>query len=403
MKVLHVTQNYEPSKGGTQYMIKRVSENLARAYHDEVTVYTTNSLYGPNRSAFVKIDKQEEVIEGVQVKRFPFLRAHKPLIKYYSLISGKQAPSFLYHYSIGPVSLSMRSAIKRYDCDIICASSIEYLFADYPLWKNKNKKPFVLYGGLHLEDGKPINKTYLCRIQSADFYIANTEFEKKVLVNHSVEEHKIKVIGGGTDIFLCEDDLMTKELLRKKYGIPQDGRVLLYVGRQESSKGIGCLINAFKNLNKDTHLVHLIIAGAKGSYSQQLQSVLQNHPSIILLNDISEFVKAELIKLSDILVLPSQYESFGIVFPEAWSFKKPVVGANIGAVASVIENGKDGLLFNPGDAEDLAKKILILLQSDSLRCDMGFAGYEKVMKCYTWPIVAAKFRNVYELAMEVRR
>jgi glycosyltransferase involved in cell wall biosynthesis len=383
-------------------MIKKVSENLVKAYHDDVMVYTTNSLYGPHRNAFHKIDKHEEIIEGVQVKRFPFLRSHKPLIKYYSLISGKQSP-FLYSYAIGPVSLSMRGAIMHYDCDIICASSIEYLFADYPLWKNKNKKPFVLFGGLHLEDGKPINPTYITRIKSADIYIANTEFEKKVLVNHFIEESKIKVIGCGTDIFLNDKILMSKELLRIKYKIPVDEPVLLYIGRQESSKGIDCLIAAVENLHKETYPVHLIIAGAKGSYSEQLQNVLQNHPSIYLLHDIPEQVKAELITLSDILVLPSKYESFGIVFLEAWSFKKPVIGANIGAVASVIENGKDGLLFDPGDAEDLTKKILTLLQSDSLRCTMGFAGYEKVMKCYTWPIITSRFRNVYESAIVNRQ
>ena len=56
-----------------------------------------------------------------------------------------------------------------------------------------------------------------------------------------------------------------------------------------------------------------------------------------------------------------------------------------------------------GDAEDLTKKILTLLQSDSLRCTMGFAGYEKVMKCYTWPIITSRFRNVYESAIVNRQ
>jgi glycosyltransferase involved in cell wall biosynthesis len=290
--------------------------------------------------------------------------------------------------------------MMHHECDIICASSIDYLFADYPSWKNKNKKPFVLYGGLHAEDERCLNQAYLVRIRRADFYIANTEFEKKVLVNHSVEDNKIRVIGGGTDIFRYDESLMAKELLRKKYRVPTGHPVLLYLGRQESSKGIDCLISAFENLNKERPLAHLIIAGAKGSYSKQLQKFLNTHSSINIMDDVTELVKAELLKLSDILVLPSQYESFGIVFLEAWSFKKPVVGADIGAVASVIENGKDGLLFKPNNANDLTEKIKTLLNSAALRCEMGFAGYEKVMKNYTWPIISARFRDVYEEAIE---
>jgi glycosyltransferase involved in cell wall biosynthesis len=193
---------------------------------------------------------------------------------------------------------------------------------------------------------------------------------------------------------------MAKELLRKKYGIPPDHAVLLYLGRQESLKGIDTLVKAFENLNKEIYPICLIIAGAKGSYSDRLQKVLQTDPSIHLLDNVSELVKAELIKLSEVLVLPSQHESFGIVFLEAWSFKKPVIGCNIGAVASVIENGKDGLLFKAGDADDLTKKIETLLQSTTLRCEMGFAGYEKVMRYYTWPTVASKFRRVYEEAVK---
>jgi glycosyltransferase involved in cell wall biosynthesis len=400
MKVLHVTQNYEPSIGGTQYMIKKVSENLVNVYDDTVTVFTTNSYYGPNRNLFLKIDKEEEIIEGVQVKRFPFLRIHKPLLKYYSSIIRKPIPSFLYRYNTGPVSRSLRKAIVHYECDIICASSIEYLFGDYPYWENERKKPFVLYGGLHLESDKHIHGDYLKRIRSADHYIANTEFEKKVLVGNSIKEDKIAVIGCGTDIFRYDETLMAKELLRKKYGIPPDHAVLLYLGRQESLKGIDCLITAVENLCKEDRPVCLIIGGARGSYSEQLQKVLQTHSAIHLLENIPETVKAELLKLCDILVLPSKYESFGIVFLEAWSFKKPVIGADIGAVASVISNGKDGLLFTAGDANDLAKKIKTLLESDTLRCEMGSAGYSKVMQYYTWPIIVSKFRQVYERAIE---
>src|SRR4051812_2077854 len=221
MKVLHLTQNYEPSRGGTQYMIKKVSEYLAHSYHDAVAVYTTNSYYGPNRNIFVKIDKDEELINEVYVKRFPFIRAHKPVLKYYSRIFKKALPPFLYHISCGPLSPSMRSAIKHHNCDVMAASSIQYLFADYPLWEKKRKKPFVLYGGLHIQNGTSISSRYLKRIKHSDYYIANTEFEKQFLIKQGILDNKIKVIGAGTDIFQYENQLPENEILKSKYKIPK--------------------------------------------------------------------------------------------------------------------------------------------------------------------------------------
>jgi glycosyltransferase involved in cell wall biosynthesis len=399
MKILHITQNYEPSRGGTQYMIKKVSEYLTQIYHDTVTVYTTNSYYGPNRNIFRKIDKQEEFIGNVYVKRFPFIRLHKPVLAYYSRIFRKRLPSFFYELSCGPLSPSMKSAMMRHDCDVIAASSIQYLFTDYPRWEKKRKKPFVLLGGLHIQNDSSILSSYIKRIKHSDYYIANTGFEKQFLITQGIEDYKIKVIGAGTDIFQYETQLLGNEILKSKYGISEEHYILLYIGRQESSKGLDCLIKAYENLKKNIP-VSLIIAGARGSYSEQIERISKENNSIYVLNDISDIEKAELLKIADILVLPSEQESFGIVFLESWSFKKPVIGANIGAVASIIDNEKDGLLFQANNVDDLEKKIRTLLQNALLRSGLGCAGYEKVMKYYTWPIIASKFRNVYELAIE---
>jgi glycosyltransferase involved in cell wall biosynthesis len=403
MKVLHITQNYEPSRGGTQHTIKKVSEYLTQVYGDALTVYTTNSYYGPNRNMFLKIDKGEEIINDVYVRRFPFVRLHKPLLRHYSKIFKKELPSFLYELNIGPVSPSMRSAIIHNNCDVICASSVHYLFADYPLWKKEKNKPFVLYGALHLKDGELLSKRYLTRIKYANYYIANTEFEKKFLIKQLIQDNKIKVIGAGTDMFQYEGRLNTTETLKLKYRAPANSAVLLYIGRQESSKGLDCLIHAYQILVKESLSVCLIIAGAKGSYTKYLEKASKEKNKIYLFNDISDMEKAELLKISDILILPSIAESFGVVFLEGWSFKKPVVGANIGAIASIINDGKDGLLFEPDSTTDLAKKIKLLVQNRSLQFEMGCAGYEKVMKHYTWPVIGSKFRATYELAIETFR
>jgi len=404
MKVTHVTQNYAPSRGGTQHTIKKVSEYLVKEFNDEVSVFTTNSYYGPNRNEFKKIKPNEEYINGVYVKRFNFIRLHRPFIKYYKALRKKvganTSTTFFEELNTGPVSPSLNASIKNTQSDVICASSLHYLFADYPLWKIDNKKPFVLYGAVHIEEDETIPEKYLRRIRHCDYYIANTTFEKNVLMKHNVAGEKIKVIGAATDVFNYADKLETESELRKKYKIEQNVKVFLYLGRQEASKNIECLLRAYKDIKKLDIPAILIIAGAKGSFASTIEMEAEIDKSLIVFSDITDFQKCELLKLCDILVLPSSAESFGVVFLEAWSYNKPVIGANIGAIASLIEKDKDGLLFDPHNPKDLVLKMKTLLLNKELCNAMGKAGYDKVMEHYTWPVIATKFRETYEMAIE---
>jgi len=404
MKVTHVTQNYAPSRGGTQHTIKKVSEYLVKEFKDEVSVFTTNSYFGPNRNEFKKITPGEEYINGVHVKRFNFIRFHKPFIKYYKTFKKKAGVrtkgTFFDGLNAGPVSPSLNASIKNTRADVICASSVHYLFADYPLWKTNNKKPFVLYGAVHIEHDEKIPEQYLERIHHCDYYIANTTFEKEVLIKHNIAEEKIKVIGAATDVFEYSEKLETENELRKKYQIDQNARVFLYLGRQEASKNIECLLKAYKDIKKLDVPAILIIAGAKGAYTAVIEQNAKEDKSLIIFSDITDFQKCELLKLSDVLVLPSSAESFGVVFLEAWSYNKPVIGANIGAIASLIEEEKDGLLFDAGNARDLILKMKTLLLDKELCNAMGKTGYEKVMRHYTWPVIATKFRDTYAMAIE---
>jgi len=405
MKILHLTQNYFPSIGGTQHTIKKVSEYLHHNYNDEVTVYTSNSYFGPNRPQFKKINEKEEDINGIKIKRFPFLKMHKPVLKLLSKISAKgfkrSIPERLQNLQVGPLSYSMLRAVNTADADVIGASSIHYLFADYPVRRrfSSRPKPFVLYGALHLHS-EQLPKQYKKRIAAADYYIANTSFEKKFLIDAGFEEEKIKVIGTATDILEKADFSINAGQIKSSYKIPKEKFVITYIGRQETSKSIGVLIEAFINVTAKFENVCLIIAGAKGTYTNALEKNIASHKDIYLINDISDEQKSGILRFSDILVLPSTEESFGVVFIEAWSFSKPVIGADIKAIASLIENEKDGLLFEPGNTKNLSQKIELLLKDEPLRKKLGENGHKKFKENYTWDIVAAKYREVYQLAID---
>ncbi|MDD5098039.1 MAG: glycosyltransferase, partial [Candidatus Omnitrophica bacterium] len=108
----------------------------------------------------------------------------------------------------------------------------------------------------------------------------------------------------------------------------------------------------------------------------------------------------ELISNSSFIIFPSEcYETMGGVIIESFSFSKPVLASNLGAMRELVSDGVNGILFNPGDPEDLAKKVRYLFSHNKERLGMGEnAGkyyrerfsreenYRKLMDIYTTTI-----------------
>jgi glycosyltransferase involved in cell wall biosynthesis len=238
----------------------------------------------------------------------------------------------------------------------------------------------------------------LHRIQACDYYIANTQFEKDVLISHNIPSDKIVVIGSATDLHKIKVGLNRSDL-SKKYNIHDEELVILVLSRMEFYKGLAMLPELILKFCSENLKVRFIIAGAEGSATTMLRKFELAQPRVNVMTGITDEQKADLLARADMVILPSSEESFGVVFLEAWAFKKPVIGARTGAIASVISEGVDGLLFDPENVESLHLKILTLLYNSNLRQLMGISGFEKLMKNYTWEIIADKFRQVYIMAI----
>ena len=402
MKILHVVQNYQPSRGGTQLLFGEVSERLVQQYGDEVTVCTTNALFGPEKKYFTSVPGLFQQLKGVTIRRFAFNRFHLPVCRalYKGIVwLGFGTPALLQRYINGPWSRNMQRFIHRYDGDVICGSSCNYLFMLYPLHK-KAAKPFVFMGAIHFPQDpldNPIPARVLQAIKKSTFYIANTAFEKERLVAIGVEAHKIKVIGCGVDPHKFISNT-TSASFKEKYGI-SNGVLVGYVGRHEPKKGIDQLLDAMELLWKEGKDHQLLIAGAKTAYTpvleQRIKTLGKYGPYIHIITNFSEAEKVDIYNHIDVFVSVSTEESFGIVYLEAWACKKPVIGAAIGAVSAVIENGTDGYLVAPGNVSALARRVEELCSQPVRRRQMGLAGYQKVAKKYTWNIITAKYRQVY--------
>lgn len=409
MKILHVLQNYYPSYGGTQFLFQNISENLVEKYNDEVEVYTTNSMYGPDKIKFKKINPPVEILNNVKITRFAFRRYYYSfflfLIKFFSKLK-ISIPDSLIQYRRGPFSSKMKKALLNSNADIICGSSSDYLYMNYPLWKHKNKKPFIFMGAVHFTEDlnyNPILNSTLRAIHQSTFYIANTQYEKDRLINLGVAANKIKVVGCGVNLKKFEGNYQNS--IHQKFKI-KDRKVIGFIGRHEPTKGILTLINAASICWENGATFFLLIAGSTSDYTSTIKKTISKinpkfQQNIILLSNFSEEEKIEIYKSLSIFVSVSQAESFGIVYLEAWANKIPVIGANIGAVRSVITNNKDGIIVEQENESELADAIEKLLKNDELRKNFGLHGYEKVKENYTWDKVVLNYRNIYNEAIKL--
>jgi glycosyltransferase involved in cell wall biosynthesis len=105
----------------------------------------------------------------------------------------------------------------------------------------------------------------------------------------------------------------------------------------------------------------------------------------------------------DIFILPSSYETFGIVVLEAWATHKPVIASRVGGLEGFVEDETDALVFNPSDKDCLVKSVVRLLEDKDLRRRLADAGFEKAKREYTWERRCEKLDAVYTELIEASK
>ncbi len=234
-------------------------------------------------------------------------------------------------------------------------------------------------------------------IKDVNKIICASSHEKDIIDNYvSASSKKVSIIplAVDTNVFHPND----KYLSREKLEIDQDSKIVLCVSRIDPVKGIDILVKSFAQLN-NSQLKLMIIGGynAPNPYQAKLLKLVKR----LNLQEKIQFVGAvphgDLVKYynaSDLVVVPSLYESFGLVSLEGFATKKPVIASNIGGLASTIDNEVNGILFEPGNIKDLTQKINLLLSDTFLNQKIANQAFMDVNK-YSWDTAASQVCNVY--------
>lgn len=225
----------------------------------------------------------------------------------------------------------------------------------------------------------------------SDFFIAHSFAAKTNLIEeYSIKDNKIEVIYNSISVseFL---PVKTKEQVLAELNLNSNMKIILFIGTVSKRKGVDLLIKAFKELVKYRNDLKLVIIGnleedLKYSISREMNMF------IFFLGEIKNIY--DYLNVASLVVLPSRTDTFPFVMLETAVSGKPFLGADLEGISEYIEDSENGLLFEPGNANDLEHKINMLLNSDDLCQSMVDKNYEKVAK-YDHKIIIPQIENVY--------
>ena len=231
------------------------------------------------------------------------------------------------------------------------------------------------------------------------------------LVSYGYPEQKIRVIHNGVDEKKYDPARFSSreiEAFREKIGVGHSP-MIFFIGRLTWVKGADTLVRAMIDIVKEIPDAKLVILGL-GDMEQMLVHMVHNHhleENVILhFRMAPEEERILYYAASDVVVLPSKYEPFGIVWTEAMSMGKPVVvGARgtSGFREQVIPAGEEicGYHINPYDPLDIAKFTIGILKHPDLAETMGRNGRSRVIEHFTWDTAAENTLRVYRELVDI--
>lgn len=157
---------------------------------------------------------------------------------------------------------------------------------------------------------------------------------------------------------------------------------VLFAGFPYKRKGVDILIQAFKKVAPAYPDWRLKILGWYPRPAE-LYKAIDGHPQILHHPPVKYDQMVEQIGSCAILVLPSRSEAMGRVLVEAMAAEKPRIGSNVDGIPTVIDDGIDGLLVRPGDVDDLAEKLDMLMGDQELRRKLGLAAKARISREFT--------------------
>jgi len=240
-------------------------------------------------------------------------------------------------------------------------------------------------------------------LRLVDYYIGVSKNFKDMLIERRFKPQNIFTVYNGIN-FENKNLNLTKEEFLSKYNLnfSKDDVIIGILARLHPVKGISTFLQAASEVVKQVPSVRFLIAG-DGEERKSLQrkaATLGLEKNVFFLGFINE--PLEFVNAIDINVLTSLSESFPYSILEGTLFKKATISSNVGGISDLIDNSRNGFLFEPKDYQALAKHMLKLVNTPELRQEMGEKIHQKASKYFSLENMCNTQLKIYETIISRR-
>ena len=231
-----------------------------------------------------------------------------------------------------------------------------------------------------------ILEKFIYKLPYKKIVTVSNEVKKALIEKYGVNPKRIFVVHNGVDSSL------------KSIGGKLERYKIIFVGRLIPHKHVDELLEAIRRVKKEIPDIKLVIIG-DGPMKSRLISLAEEFGlkrNVFFKGTMKNYkdVLRE-IKTSELLVLPSTREGFGLVLAEANLMERPVIAYDIGGVKDIVKDGYNGILIRPHDISLLAEKIIYLLKNREIALKMGSKGKEYILKKFTWDRTVNNLEKIY--------
>ncbi|AMD18125.1 glycosyl transferase GT4 family protein [Methanobrevibacter sp. YE315] len=384
MNILHVVPSFAPcfSAGGVVNASYQIAKKQVEKGHN-VSVYTTDSCQ--ERLKFK--DNYNVNVDGINV--FYFKNASNNIKNNLTIDTPINLPNYL------------RKTINNFDIIHIHEHRHSLAIATHRYAK-KNDIPYVLqaHGSVLPFFQKEKLKEIFDKIWGFDIlYDANkvfalTDVEKQQYLQMGVEESKIEIVPLGINLDEYKA-LPQKGAFKTKYGIKDDEKIILFLGRIHEIKGLDLLIKSFNKIPNEK--IKLAIVGGDYGFLNHLENLIEEYnlkDKVIFPGVLVGEAKKEALVDCDIFVMPSRYESFTTSGLEAMACKKPLILTKNNHISDWVDDNV-GLVCD-FDENNLSDCISRLIKDEGLCEKFGYNGVQLIQKKYNWDIIEQQIESIYK-------
>jgi len=228
---------------------------------------------------------------------------------------------------------------------------------------------------------------------------------------YGADMKKVEIVPPGVDLEMFAP--IPQDIAKEKVGVGKDQKNILFAGRIEPLKGIDTLLLAIALIQKHSpestdKLSVTIIGGDPWSNDpndemarlKALRQSLQVGDIVTFIGSKDQAILPEYYAAAEMVVMPSHYESFGMVALEAMAMGTPVIASEVGGLAFLVRDGENGFHVPSSDPEALAERIFTILHDRNCREMLGRSARSHAQQ-YSWSIIVDKMLAVYDQLLPV--